>query len=396
MKRIVLHVTALLLSIFLILTPTTFASIAEGSSIATPNGLVRIENLKVGDKVLGYDVTAADPSKRVKPVSITNIRKHGVDTLFTLYTAEQSRGWVAASPSQLFCALMVNATSGRYSFDFVQAQALSTNKLVIDDALHLVFLKDISQLNLSGTYPNQYVENIMRDKRGRIISSEKRYITINVYALEVEQPHTFLVWDHTYHDDGKPRLLVTHNGIPALGVAAAVAFGSTPATISFLEASLMAGGLGVSFGPAGIALGMATGAGLIGYQLFKKKDKNKDAYYVEKVNPGNSNLPTPEDPRNSKDNKHQIPDYVKTDRIPQDNETVLSDSSYKKLRHPIIKGAYVYEKNGRYYHRDTFHKGKGAHLEVYNSRGEHLGKADPCTGQLIPGTADAARKIFLQ
>ena len=53
-----------------------------------------------------------------------------------------------------------------------------------------------------------------------------------------------------------------------------------------------------------------------------------------------------------------------------------------------VKGSKVYQKGKYYYHRDTLHTGKSAHLEVYNKRGKHLGEADPKTGKLIPGTAD--------
>lgn len=47
------------------------------------------------------------------------------------------------------------------------------------------------------------------------------------------------------------------------------------------------------------------------------------------------------------------------------------------------KGATIYKGNdGNYYHRDTLHKGKGAELEVYNRKGQHIGTADPLTGEI--------------
>ncbi|WP_430603553.1 colicin E3/pyocin S6 family cytotoxin [Enterococcus sp. DIV0724b] len=58
-----------------------------------------------------------------------------------------------------------------------------------------------------------------------------------------------------------------------------------------------------------------------------------------------------------------------------------------------MKGAKVFEKDGKYYHRDTLHKGKGSHLEVYDKHGKHIGEADPKTGELKPGTADLNKKL---
>ena len=58
--------------------------------------------------------------------------------------------------------------------------------------------------------------------------------------------------------------------------------------------------------------------------------------------------------------------------------------------------ATVYKKDNKYFHRDTFHKGKSAHLEVYNLKGEHLGEAYPLTGELIINTADKTKRLWLK
>ena len=91
----------------------------------------------------------------------------------------------------------------------------------------------------------------------------------------------------------------------------------------------------------------------------------------------------------------EIPDYVKDDRVPLDKETVLTNKEYKKTKFKI-KGAQVYKKGEQYYYRDTFHKGKAAHLEVFNKRGIHIGEADPLTGNIIPNTADPSKIINLK
>ncbi|MGX7047943.1 hypothetical protein RU86_GL000617 [Lactococcus piscium] len=79
-------------------------------------------------------------------------------------------------------------------------------------------------------------------------------------------------------------------------------------------------------------------------------------------------------------------------RLPFDRETVLSDNTFKKTS-KNVKGATVYKKNGKQYHRDTLHKGKGSHLEVYDKTGKHLGEGDLLTGEIKPNTADPRKKL---
>lgn len=90
-----------------------------------------------------------------------------------------------------------------------------------------------------------------------------------------------------------------------------------------------------------------------------------------------------------------VPGYVKDKRVPFDKETILSNGEYKKINRKI-KGAQVYERDGKYYYRDTFHVGEAAHLEVFDKRGKHLGEANPLTGELIPGTADSTKRIDMK
>lgn len=87
--------------------------------------------------------------------------------------------------------------------------------------------------------------------------------------------------------------------------------------------------------------------------------------------------------------------YIDANRVPKDSETVLrtkpeeyTPTDYKAPR----GGNKVYRgKDGNYYYRDTLHRGKGAHLEVFNKAGNHLGEADPLTGVIKPGTADPTK-----
>ena len=88
----------------------------------------------------------------------------------------------------------------------------------------------------------------------------------------------------------------------------------------------------------------------------------------------------------------EAPNYIKDNRVPLDKETVLSSKDYSKTNIKV-KGAQVYKNGDKYYYRDTFHTGEASHLEVFDKRGNHIGEANPQTGELIPGTADPTKKI---
>jgi hypothetical protein len=90
-----------------------------------------------------------------------------------------------------------------------------------------------------------------------------------------------------------------------------------------------------------------------------------------------------------------IPQFIKDDRVPLDKETVLISALFKKTKIPSVKGARVYIKDNLFYHRDTFHTGQSAHLEVYNKRGIHLGEADIFTGIIRADTADKTKTLYL-
>ncbi len=85
--------------------------------------------------------------------------------------------------------------------------------------------------------------------------------------------------------------------------------------------------------------------------------------------------------------REAVPAYVAEDRVPRDNETILADRS-RFTRTNIVEphGATVYhDAEGDYYYRDTFHKGAGAEIEWFSSRGIHLGTLNPTTGAIIGG-----------
>jgi len=93
--------------------------------------------------------------------------------------------------------------------------------------------------------------------------------------------------------------------------------------------------------------------------------------------------------------EEEQPDYVKENRVPKDDETFLKGKEYRKTTQKV-KGANVYKKGDNYYYRDTLHKGKGAHVEVFNGKGRHLGEANPVTGKIAPNSMDPSKRINIK
>jgi len=191
-----IRVLSLCLSIVISSFNFGFSSLVTGTLVATSRGLVSVEKLKVGQRILSYNLEASKPKDAIIEVAITKIDKHATDTVFTIYTSEDR--WVEVSPQQLFFTL--KSKSNDLTADFVQAQYLNTENMLIDVDLNCVPIFDMHKLELSGSYPKQYVEKIERGKHNRIKSAEKIFITIDVYAIEVEKPHTFLISDKTYFE----------------------------------------------------------------------------------------------------------------------------------------------------------------------------------------------------
>lgn len=59
----------------------------------------------------------------------------------------------------------------------------------------------------------------------------------------------------------------------------------------------------------------------------------------------------------------------------------------------VGKSKVYIDKDGNYVYRDMLHKGKSAHLEVFNKQGKHIGEADPLTGMIKPNTADKTKTV---
>jgi hypothetical protein len=272
-----------------------FASLLEGTLVATIHGLVPIQALKVGDKVLGYDLEEPNHEKATREVAVTKIEKHLTDSLFTLCT---ETGWVEASPHQLIFTLLPKKPENKdLEMDFVPAQYITEECQLIDTKMKCLPIFETNRMSLICTGTEQYVEKKKHGKHKRVEEVNRCKIVVNMYALEVETPHVFLIGENTYVNDiTKTRLLLAHNGIPALlSVTYQVASSSTLSFPSLL------GGISVVGGPFAVALGI-TGLGYFGYQLFKGHSNGKrPTLYIERAGTSSPGGMDPKEPKDKED-----------------------------------------------------------------------------------------------
>jgi hypothetical protein len=73
---------------------------------------------------------------------------------------------------------------------------------------------------------------------------------------------------------------------------------------------------------------------------------------------------------------------------PKDEQTILRDTArFQKTSRQYDARSIYYELNtNRYWYVDNFHFGKGAHIEVFDGRGLHIGESD------LQGNIDTAKK----
>lgn len=369
-----------------------FASLLEGTLVATAHGLVPIQNLKVGDKVLGYDLNAPSYNEALCEVAVTKINKHITDALFTLCTKD---GWVEASPHQLIFTLIPASSEpgDAHVMDFVRAQNITKSCMLIDAQMNCLTIVETNRLNLSCSYPEQYVEKVIRNRHKKVTKVVKVIVNADVYALEVEEPHVFLIAENPHATDmSKTRLLPTHNGIPVL----------LPITYHLASSSALTfpsilGGLSVVGGPVALALGI-TGLGYFGYQLFKSHGNSKQSsFYIERAGPGSPGGMEPKEPKDKK-NKQQKPNAFSDDKskYPRDfksNKTVDKKSTFKSERdaralakeklgkNPVnIGNNKLRSQDGKWQYRAKTSDVKGEHAGGKHIHLEHL---NPETGEVI-------------
>ncbi len=367
---------------------TVLASLLEGTLVATAHGLVPIQNLKVGDKVLGYDLEEPNHEKATREVAVTKIEKHLTDSLFTLCT---EAGWVEASPHQLIFTLLPETSENKVRvMDFAQAQYITEDCQLIDTQMKCLPIFETNRMELSCTYPEQYAEKKKHGKHKRVKEVSRCKVSVNMYALEVEAPHVFLISENPYVKDiTKTKLLLTHNGIPALAAGVSFVFDAAPSTLAFGEATASIGGLGVVFGPVGVTLGVVTSLGFLGYQLLKGDNKShqQSQFYIERAGPSSTGDMGPKEPKD-KDENNEISRKAAFNEAKRragitksqqpsrqwqvgDDAGRAGQSNYRYSRDPAT--------HGRYYEYDT-PQGKRVVVEHTNDGDPHMHAGKPKPG----------------
>ena len=383
-------------SIIFFRSDVVLSSLLEGTLVATAHGLVPIQTLKVGDKVLGYDLNAPNYNEALCEVAVTKINKHLTESLFTVCT---ENGWVEASPHQLIFTLIPEAPQNGDAcvMDFVQAQYITKSCMLIDAHMNCLTIVETNRLNLSCSYPEQYVEKVKLNRHKKVTKVVRVIVNADVYALEVEEPHVFLIAENPRATDiSKTRLLLTHNGLPALAVGVSMAFDATPASLAFAEATATVGGMGVIFGPVGLTLGVLTSVGFLGYQLFKSDANKQSSFYIERAGPGNPGGMDP-DPNKKKDDKKcdkpivirgkgmapkegpPFSIYEKVDN--EDPNLVISRTTYNKFGKKGEREDYFIGSNRHTHFNDETKTELQSHKHIfeYNEKGLPIGR-----GSVVP------------
>ncbi|KKQ12043.1 MAG: hypothetical protein US22_C0004G0001, partial [candidate division TM6 bacterium GW2011_GWF2_36_6] len=146
-----------------------------------------------------------------------------------------------------------------------------------------------------------------------------------------QEPHNYLIpvfsQSIACKDDKNIPLILMHNGLPALAAGVSLAFGSTPASLSFAGASIAAGGVSILAGPAGWAIGAAA---LGSYALFKVCDKNhKELLQLEMSEGGGSGGGDPNDPNEAQKKSDEAINKVLQESKPG-RETKGSTKQFEK------------------------------------------------------------------
>ncbi|MFA6263710.1 MAG: hypothetical protein WC630_04710 [Candidatus Babeliales bacterium] len=365
-------------SIIVFHNDVVLSSLLEGTLVATAHGLVPIQNLKVGDKVLGYDLNAPSYDEALCEVAVTKINKHLTESLFTICTKD---GWVEASPHQLIFTLIPEEPQNGDAcvMDFVQAQDITKSCMLIDAHMNCLAIEETNRLNLSCSYPEQYIEKVKRNRHKKVTKVVRLIVNADVYALEVEEPHVFLIAENPHATDmSRTRLFLTHNGIPALAVGVSMAFDATPASLAFAEATATVGGMGVIFGPVGLTLGVLTSVGFLGYQLFKSDANKQSSFYIERAGQSSPGGMDPKEPKDKKDEKIRAQKEFRINTTDPNNVNAKENLTRKfgkleKAQETAVRSETLPDGRIRYYEKERLARTAGktrgnAHVTEYNPK----------------------------
>ena len=300
---------------------TIFAGHIETQQVLTPNGLISIKDLNVGDLVISYNFNAEKPEDLFINTPIIKTQKNYADALYEIYI-EDNR-CISASPQQKFLVATQEDKDQEcltFGIEVIEAQYLTSRHMLLDSNL---FTIPITQTHKKELYK---VERRVKKYFWKSIKHVKRktiFTRIDLYSIELKEPHNYLIPVFSQgiacKDDKNIPLILMHNGLPALAAGISLAFGSTPASLSFAGASIAAGGVSLLAGPGGWAIGAAA---LGSYALFKVCDKNhKELLQLEMSEGGGSGGGDPNDPKDKDiERDPSIKSLIKAKRLPSDGK----------------------------------------------------------------------------
>jgi len=82
---------------------------------------------------------------------------------------------------------------------------------------------------------------------------------------------------------------------------------------------------------------------------------------------------------------------------PRDEQTVLRDTTRFRITSRIVQGNKVYreQRTGYYWYVEHLHCGRGAHLEVFDAQGKHVGEAS-LEGEIDFSEMDSSKRLNLR
>ncbi len=151
------------------------------------------------------------------------------------------------------------------------------------------------------------------------------------------------------------------------------------------------GGLGVAFGPVGVAIGVVTGLSFLGYQFFKSQDKSQNSFYIERADSCGTGGRDPKDPKDDEKKRDENPIIIRgKGQAPKNGPP---NSIYEKIDNEnpnLVVSRTTYNKFGKEAAREDYYVGNDPHTHFdketrvefeshkhifeYNDRGQLVGR----------------------
>lgn len=315
----------MLFSLLLFSPSLLFASILENTLVKTPQGLVAVENIHIGDELIGYDKI----TKQITTVSVTEITTCFVNTIITITT---DKGDIPASPNQLF----YDPTTSKW----MQAVNITNAHALLD-----------SQLNQCACLKKEVT----------VIKP------IKAYRITTSAPHDFFITEQE---------VLTHNFIPAFVVGLTWLFGA--GGVEFVGAAITAGAAGAL---VGMEIKKRHDKNKIVFHASAQQHNQH-----EKNNGGGEFNPDPDDDKNSSFVERVSNTMTKTEffkKMKKRYEHWRNGIYRRKSKEPaIVKNAEYLEWDHKHNDVEIYHKNE-QHLGSLDPKTLEIYK-DPVPNRMLP------------